>query len=88
MLLEAAVVRGLGAAALALLVSRSPLLEWARSRTTGLVAEGVRCPFCCSFWAAGALCAVYPTGPSPLLWLASWGVAGLVAAAVDRMAGE
>lgn len=88
MLLEAAVVRGLGAAAAALLVSRSSLFAWLRDRTTGLIAEGVRCPFCLSFYAAGALCAAYPAGPLPLLWLASWGVAGLVAASIDRLVGD
>ena len=88
MLLEAAVVRGLGAAALALLVSRSPLFFWLRSRARGLVRELANCPFCCSFWCSGALCAVYPSDPLPLLWMASWGVAGLFAAAVDRLAGD
>lgn len=88
MLLEAAIVRGLGAAALALLVSRSPLFFWLRSRSRGLVREGLNCPFCCSFWAAGALCAAYPASPLPLLWMASWGVAGLVAAGIDRLAGD
>ncbi len=88
MLLEAAAVRGLGAAALALLVSRSPLFFWLRSRARGLARELANCPFCCAFWAAGALCAAYPVSPLPLLWLASWGVAGLVAAGIDRLAGE
>lgn len=88
MLLEAALTRGLAAAALALLVSRSPLFAWLRSRARGLVREGLNCPFCCSFWAAGAVCAVYPADPLPLLWLASWGTAGLAAAAVDRLAGD
>lgn len=88
MLLEAALCRGLGAAALALLVSRSPLFEWLRSRVTGLPGEGLRCPFCCAAWAAAALCLAYPAGPFPLLWLASWGAGGLVAAAVDRLVGD
>lgn len=88
MLLEAAIVRGLGAAALALLISRSPLTALLRDRAKGLIAEGLNCPFCCSFWAAGALCAAYPVYHFPLLWLASWGCAGLVAASVDRLAGS
>lgn len=88
MLLEAAIVRGLGAAALALLVSRSPLFAWMRAGTAGLMAEGVRCPFCASGWFSLALCAVYPAEPLPLLWLASWGVAGLIAASIDRLVSD
>lgn len=88
MLLEAAAVRGLGAAALALLVSRSPLFGWLRGRTTGLIAEGVSCPFCCAGWATLALCAVYPAEPLGLVWLASWGAGGLVAAGIDRLVGD
>lgn len=88
MLLEAVAVRGLAVAALALLVSRSPLFAWLRGRTTGLIAEGIRCPFCCAAWAALALCAVYPAEPLGLTWLASWGAGGLVAAGIDRLAGE
>lgn len=87
MLLEAALTHGLGAAALALFVSRSPLTALLRDRAKGLIAEGLHCPFCCSFWAAGALAVAFPADPLPLLWLASWGAAGLFAATVDRLVG-
>ncbi len=88
LLVSEVAIRGLAAAAVALFVSRSVLTEPFRARTSGLLAEGLGCPFCCAGWASLALCVVYPVSPLGLAWLASWGVAGLAAAAIDRMVGE
>ncbi len=88
LLVSEVAVRGLAAAAVALFVSRSALTDPLRARTSGLLAEGLGCPYCCAGWTSLALCAVYPTSPLGLAWLASWGAAGLVAAAIDRLVGD
>jgi hypothetical protein len=71
--------------ALALLVSRASILEWARAALPERLQTGVRCSFCVAFWFACVTVALY--GPLDvadhsllLSVLAVWGGAAVVAA--------
>lgn len=78
---------GLASGIVSLALARGRIFDPLRSRLTGWRAELASCYLCLGFWVSGLLT---PLGPSAglLEWLASWAVSALLAAAVDRLAGE
>ena len=71
----------LAAAALALFVNRSELLDPLRRRLPAVLDRGARCCLCASFWAAVLVVAVAGPGDVsvPLAVAATWGGAALLA---------
>ena len=78
---------GLASGIVALAIARGRVFDPLRARLTGWRAELAGCYLCLGFWTAGVLTILSGSG-GPLEWLASWGVGTLLAASVDRLAGE
>lgn len=81
---------GLASGVLALALSRGSIFAPLRALARGWVAEFLTCWLCLGAWAAAGLTALQGPGELawPVAWGAAWGVSSLLAAAVDRMAGE
>lgn len=81
---------GLAAGVLALALSRGSVFAPLRARLTGWPGELASCWLCQSAWWAAGLTALEGAGGlHPVVaWAAAWGAGALLAAAVDRLAGE
>ena len=78
---------GLASGVVSLAISRGSIFDPLRTRLTGWRAELASCWLCVGFYVSALLTALEGAG-GWLEWLASWAVSTLLAAAVDRLAGE
>lgn len=78
---------GLASGIVSLTLSRGSIFAPLRARLTGWRAELGSCYLCLGAWVSGALTILSGSG-GWLEWLASWAVSTLLAASVDRLAGE
>ena len=84
---DAVTLVGLASGVVSLTLSRGSIFAPLRARLTGWRAELGSCYLCLGAWVSGALTILSGSG-GWLEWLASWAVSTLLAAAVDRLAGE